>query len=122
MAKRGQGAFEYILLLAGVLLIVVLAIIILRGTLTGGNQKEINKQACLSVIAKTAACYDGGGNWLPNGCNIANGGGAAADACDGWTYGVDTQKCLWTNVTTSGLTGTSYWFNVTHFRCGARPN
>jgi len=41
---RGQGAFEYILLLAGVLLIVVLVIIILRNTiLTGTVNEQINE-------------------------------------------------------------------------------
>jgi hypothetical protein len=40
---RAQGAFEYILLLAGVLLIVVLVIIILRNTvLTGTVGTQIN--------------------------------------------------------------------------------
>ncbi|MFA5246321.1 MAG: class III signal peptide-containing protein [Candidatus Micrarchaeia archaeon] len=44
MMKRGQGAFEYILMLSGVLLIVILIIFILQGTLAGtGNQ--LNTQA-----------------------------------------------------------------------------
>jgi uncharacterized protein (UPF0333 family) len=37
MMKRGQGAFEYILMLSGVLLIVILIIFILQGTLSGTN-------------------------------------------------------------------------------------
>jgi len=42
--ERAQGAFEYILLLAGVLLIVVLVIIILRNTiLTGTVSTQINE-------------------------------------------------------------------------------
>jgi len=40
MQKRGQGAFEYILLLAGVLLVVILAVVILRGgVLTQANNQ-----------------------------------------------------------------------------------
>ena len=35
MQKKGQGAFEYILMLAGILLIVVLIILILQGTIAG---------------------------------------------------------------------------------------
>ena len=43
MDEKAQGAFEYILLLAGVLLIVVLAIIILRGSvLNQGNQQIVS--------------------------------------------------------------------------------
>ncbi|MFA5246322.1 MAG: class III signal peptide-containing protein [Candidatus Micrarchaeia archaeon] len=42
--RKGQGAFEYILMLSGVLLIVILIIFILQGTLAGtGNQ--LNTQA-----------------------------------------------------------------------------
>ena len=45
--RRGQGAFEYILLLAGVLLIVVLAIIILKNSVLGNANTQIqnNTQA-----------------------------------------------------------------------------
>ncbi len=39
--RRAQGAFEYILLLAGVLLIVVLAIIILRGSVLGSANNQL---------------------------------------------------------------------------------
>ncbi|MBU1196902.1 class III signal peptide-containing protein [Candidatus Micrarchaeota archaeon] len=39
--RKAQGAFEYILLLAGVLLIVVLAIIILRGSVLGSANNQI---------------------------------------------------------------------------------
>lgn len=43
MDDRAQGAFEYILLLAGVLLIVVFVIIILRNTImTGTVRTQLN--------------------------------------------------------------------------------
>ncbi len=41
MDNKGQGAFEYILLLAGVLLIVVLVIIIMRGNILGSANNQI---------------------------------------------------------------------------------
>ena len=41
--EKGQGAFEYILLLAGVLLIVVLVIFLLRSNLFGGAAKSVNE-------------------------------------------------------------------------------
>ncbi len=42
--RKAQGAFEYILLLAGVLLIVVLAIIILRGSVLTTANAQIQNQ------------------------------------------------------------------------------
>ena len=39
--KRGQGAFEYILLLAGVLAVVILAVVILRGGVLAGANNQI---------------------------------------------------------------------------------
>ena len=39
--RKGQGAFEYILLLAGVLLVVVLAIVILKGSVLQGAGTSI---------------------------------------------------------------------------------
>ena len=44
MSRKAQGAFEYILLLAGVLLIVVLAIIILRGSVLTTANAQIQAQ------------------------------------------------------------------------------
>jgi hypothetical protein len=112
MAKRGQGAFEYILLLAGVLLIVVLAIIILRGTLTGN--KEGARAQCLASIAKATPCYNADGSWNvttavtdPTGYNFAD-------------WGVDATKCL-TDSTTSALAGTTWRVSGTNFRCGPKP-
>lgn len=45
MQKKGQGAFEYILMLSGILLIVILIIIILQGSLAGANNKLNESQA-----------------------------------------------------------------------------
>jgi hypothetical protein len=62
LLRKGQGAFEYVLILAGVLLIVVLAIVILRGGL-GGNARELALASCTNQIAKVGACYDTNGDW-----------------------------------------------------------
>jgi len=57
--KRGQGAFEYILMLSGVLLIVILIIFILQGTLSGTNNTMAAQQGTFSntVTAEFVAPY-----------------------------------------------------------------
>ena len=68
LGKKGQGAFEYVLILAGVLLIVVLAIVILRGGLTSGAGKDISASNCKQALAKLSACYvQPSGAWKVNG-------------------------------------------------------
>lgn len=51
--SRAQGAFEYVLLLAGILLVAVIAVLILRGNVfpsvnsqIGNNQQAYNNIAC----------------------------------------------------------------------------
>ncbi|MEK6843514.1 MAG: class III signal peptide-containing protein [Candidatus Micrarchaeota archaeon] len=111
MVKRGQGAFEYILLLAGVLLIVVLAIIILRGTIQGDTGTA--KALCLAQISKAAPCYNTDGSW-----NVTS---AATDAVGylGADYGVDATKCLLTP--TGALSSTTWRVSNANFRCGPKP-
>ncbi|MFH1257594.1 MAG: class III signal peptide-containing protein [Candidatus Micrarchaeota archaeon] len=112
MGKRGQGAFEYILLLAGVLLIVVLAIIILRGTLTSAPKQQISQAQCLAAIAKVSACYTPTGGWDTDAGLIAT------------DYGVPLS-CF---APGGGLVGTG-WFasyvagppEVATFNCGMQP-
>ncbi len=58
--KKGQGTFEYVLLLAGVLLIVVLAIVLLRGGVFGGGAKDVALQGCRMELTKSPNCYAGG--------------------------------------------------------------
>jgi len=61
-AKRGQGAFEYILMLSGVLLIVILIIFILQGTLAGTNntmaaqQNTFNSSVSIDVVPQYTQC------------------------------------------------------------------
>lgn|GEM_PF-2851252 len=40
---RGQGAFEYILLLAGVMLVAVLVIVVLKNTVLPSANDQLNK-------------------------------------------------------------------------------
>ncbi|MFH1106450.1 MAG: class III signal peptide-containing protein [Candidatus Micrarchaeota archaeon] len=43
MENRAQGSMEYIMLLGGILLIVVLSIVILRGNVFGGASHIVNQ-------------------------------------------------------------------------------
>ncbi|MEW5955571.1 MAG: class III signal peptide-containing protein [Candidatus Micrarchaeota archaeon] len=61
--KKGQGAFEYILLLAGILLIVVLIIVILKGGLLSETQVNVQRTSTMSQSAARANCF----NWCGDG-------------------------------------------------------
>jgi len=65
--RKGQGTFEYVLLLAGVLLIVVLAIVLLRGGIFGAGAKDVQFQACKRALAQSGVCYYQNGSWNPSG-------------------------------------------------------
>ncbi|MEM4254725.1 MAG: hypothetical protein QXR53_00150 [Candidatus Norongarragalinales archaeon] len=67
MALKGQGMFEYILLLAGILLIVVLAIVVLRGGLFGGAEQDIQRQNCQAALSRSSYCYATSGLWNETG-------------------------------------------------------
>jgi len=62
MIERGQGAFEYILMLSGVLLIVILIIFILQGTLSGTNntlgaqQNTYNASVSADIVPQYTQC------------------------------------------------------------------
>lgn len=77
-AKKGQGTFEYILLLAGVLLIVVLAIVLLRGGIFQSSQASIQRDACRAALVQSSSCYNADGSWNTVG-NVTR---ANAFACD----------------------------------------
>ena len=55
--------FEYILLLAGILLIVVLAVVLLRGGIFQGASTDIGLQNCQAALSRLSACYDTAGAW-----------------------------------------------------------
>ncbi len=66
MDEKGQGAFEYILMLAGILLVVIVVILILRTQLSGvgGNinatSSGINKSSSCQLVqnSTTNCCWD----------------------------------------------------------------
>lgn len=74
-SEKGQGAFEYILLLAGVLLIVVLVIFLLRSNLFGGAAQNINQTQSQfnqeTTIPAECKEVDGRINLTKEGCNLA---------------------------------------------------
>ncbi len=53
MDEKGQGAFEYILILAGVLFIVLAVIFVLRGTAKNANA---NVDTTMGQISNTTRC------------------------------------------------------------------
>src|SRR3989338_529677 len=59
LSNRGQGGFEYILLLAGVLLITVVGIVLFRGSLFSGAEQSLGETNCLRRLASVTACYNG---------------------------------------------------------------
>ncbi|MEW5955572.1 MAG: class III signal peptide-containing protein [Candidatus Micrarchaeota archaeon] len=71
--KKGQGAFEYILLLAGILLIVVLVIVILKGGLLTETQTNVRESAGTSQANARTNCLNwcGTGAWRYMGDNNA---------------------------------------------------
>ena len=90
--KKGQGTFEYILLLAGVLLIVVLAIVLLRGGLFQGSQANIQKESCQSALVQSSSCYAADGSWNATGTVSPIPGACAtfkvpAASCGGTVFG-----------------------------------
>jgi len=63
--RKAQGTFEYVLLLAGVLLIVVLAIVLLRGGIFGGGAKDVELQNCARQLAQLGICFNPAGQVKP---------------------------------------------------------
>ncbi|MEK6953669.1 MAG: hypothetical protein AABX01_01570 [Candidatus Micrarchaeota archaeon] len=111
MAKA-QSSFEYILLLSGVLMVVVLVIIIVRGSI-GDNQIRVQKLQCLSAISQASACFGADHSWDPNGCGIPGSGAG----CLASKYYLPA-KCLEDG---GWLEGTPYKKDETHFYCSTRP-
>jgi len=95
MMKRGQGAFEYILMLSGVLLIVILIIFILQGTLAGTNntmaaqQGTFNSSVSVQIVPQYIAnlvvtSNTGGINGPRFPCCALNNGSVASGATQGF--------------------------------------
>jgi len=93
--KRGQGAFEYILMLSGVLLIVILIIFILQGTLSGTNntmaaqQNTYNSTVSVQIVPQYTAnlvvvSKTGGVNGPLFPCCVLNNGSVASGSTQGY--------------------------------------
>ncbi len=67
MNNKGQGAFEYILLLAGILLIVVLVIVILKSSILSGASTNVNTTSNdIMNNVNASACNYSGSNGIVN--------------------------------------------------------
>ncbi len=80
--RRGQGAFEYILMLAGLMLVVLLILVVLQGT-QGGQQQQLQMNLCYQEILRSPSCRAANGSFMnvtlaDNSTN--NPGGAAGEA------------------------------------------
>lgn len=62
--------FEYILLLAGVLLVVVLAIALLRGGLFQSASSNVDKNTCWSELVTESSCFNSDGTWNSGGTHL----------------------------------------------------
>lgn len=98
--------FEYILLLAGVLLVVVLAIALLRGGLFQSSSANIDKAACVNNLVTSNVCYNSQGVWQwnaivsfsTNACPKTLGSGAPYACCIDGIGGNGTNVCSPSNL------------------------
>ncbi|MDP2717423.1 MAG: class III signal peptide-containing protein [Candidatus Micrarchaeota archaeon] len=103
--KRGQGTFEYVLLLGGVLLIVVLAIVVLQNTAQDAF-KGAGQQQCAARLLTDLSCKTSTG--ANNPCGVVSEAnyagctfgpntfvttGPAGSACDGQAAAAGTRFC-----------------------------
>ena len=106
MKNKGQGAFEYILMLAGVLLIVVLIILILQGNMGGANTSLGKSQNLLSNMTDTSFFKPDNTVNLKVSAVTGQLTGAAYPCCsNGVTCGVVTA------CTPATVVCPSHWFN-----------
>ncbi|MBI5228889.1 class III signal peptide-containing protein [Candidatus Micrarchaeota archaeon] len=108
--KKGQGAFEYILLLAGVLLIVVIIVVLLRGPLAQTGPAQAMKQACYTQLASSSGCWDTSGNFKADGV-VDYASVPSCKGLNGYRIKGDTTAGLCTATSTSyewATTGTGF--------------
>jgi hypothetical protein len=92
--KKAQGSFEYVLLLAGVLLVVVIAVVVLRSSFPPVDE-HVRFSNCRALLTG-AACYDVSGNWASGNIVLLTGdcasrlGGNNNVICG---QGGDSNKC-----------------------------
>jgi len=117
---RGQGAFEYILMLSGVILVVVLIMLILQGsvvnansTLSGNQNKFANNVDIQFISHRTPNLYvadvTGGVNNTPCCANQA----VAGARCEGAGGASTTTAC-----TPAAISCSSKYFNNATGECG----
>ncbi len=112
---RGQGSFEYILLLAGVLLIVVLAVVLLRGQSTGSGE-EAAWQQCKTTLAQDKLCYKSDGNWEPAGVVPLT---QRSTACVNYMTKYQATNML--NLVANACSSVEKAYNNNGLCCGATP-
>ncbi|MBI5226151.1 class III signal peptide-containing protein [Candidatus Micrarchaeota archaeon] len=93
--KRGQGTFEYVLLLGGVLLIVVLAIVVLQNTaqqsFQGAGKNQCTARLMTEISCQSSTQADGWNecgafsNATYSGCGFTNQTGCAGGPLTGNT-------------------------------------
>jgi uncharacterized protein (UPF0333 family) len=99
LKRKGQGAFEYVLLLGGVLLIVVLAVVLLRGGLFESSSQNVELSACQNSLVTSPGCF-ADGEWQHNATvSISQSCGTVLNATNFEEYqcgpgGVGDGKCL----------------------------
>ncbi|MFQ5406207.1 MAG: hypothetical protein ACE5DI_03570 [Candidatus Micrarchaeia archaeon] len=68
---RGQGAFEYILMLAGLLLVVLLILVVLQGT-SGGASEDLDRKGCYNELLNNPGCYYTNGSFDTTGMPLGS--------------------------------------------------
>ncbi|MFA6049409.1 MAG: hypothetical protein WC792_05700 [Candidatus Micrarchaeia archaeon] len=74
LGKRGQGAFEYILMLAGLMLVVLLILVVLSSS-SGSSSKDTLTKQCYAELQRSVDCRDAAGAYVTTG----NPGGATGE-------------------------------------------
>ncbi|MFA6049408.1 MAG: hypothetical protein WC792_05695 [Candidatus Micrarchaeia archaeon] len=85
LGKRGQGAFEYILMLAGLMLVVLLILVVLSSS-SGSSSKDTLTKQCYAELQRAIACRSADGSF-----NSAGNPGANLEPCA--SYGYEISDC-----------------------------
>ncbi|HLC47646.1 MAG TPA: class III signal peptide-containing protein [Candidatus Norongarragalinales archaeon] len=111
--RKAQGAFEYILLLGGVLLIVAMVILILRSSLTRESSR-VDLITCKVQLIGVQACINSTGGWTGNIEGVADG---CASGCAYADYRIN-PSCA---DVFAGPPQLSWYYSPTQFKCGPYP-
>ena len=115
--KKGQGAFEYILLLAGILLIVVLVIVILKGGLLTETQSNVQGSSSVAQANARVNCLNwcGQGSWTYlNGASLGN----RTNCTDTLLLTGNVSDSNWQGCHYDPATGDTQTCNATYFTGG----